>query len=93
LRLVFRRHAAIRFCERLVYGGAAGAARIKYIAAANERNARLNFTRSLLGVCMRSAYAVRRRIRDAKMQRRKIQQRRKQPSGAHETNRKSEGAL
>ena len=48
MRLVFRRHAATRFYERLVYGGVAGAARIKYTAVANERNARLNFTRSLL---------------------------------------------
>ena len=48
LRLVFRRHAATRFCERLVCGEAAGAARIKYTAVARERNACLNFTRSLL---------------------------------------------
>ncbi|AKT92662.1 hypothetical protein CGRAC_1215 [Campylobacter gracilis] len=69
LRLVFRRHAATRFCKRLVCGGAVGAARIKYTAVAYERNARLNFTRSLLRKHLHALRIYTRRgarIRDAK---------------------------
>ena len=93
--LVFRRHAAIRFCERLVYGGVVGAARIKYTAVAHERNARLNFTRSLLAsTCMHSASYTRRDAASATQKRSGAKYNNAASDLAvHETSRKSEGAL
>ena len=65
-----------------------------YRGRARAKFARLNFTRSLPGrLRTPHLYAARRRIRDAKMQRRKTQQRRKRPGGAHETNRKAKRLL